>query len=148
MSKFIKLDAIVIGAERDVPPKEHGHIHRQHIDEAWVKATYGEKYEPMKISDIVLHAEDEVACEKVFLNIDNIVEICSQIETHTWKSDDKAHPKAPHYGAPNYAHESEYERGVIRTTDGLTLYVIDETASEIIKRIETIIEGADAPKKA
>ena len=146
MAKFIRLNAYQTGVERETPPAEFAHVHKNWADDDWIEENYGDnegrawtRVKNLKIS----HKDDHDGaglCQKIYLNLDSIVEVCNTTEIHSWRNDLHGHPETPG-GVNGETHFVEYDRAFIRTHDGLTLHVIDETAGEVITRMEAILNG-------
>ena len=146
MAKFIRLNAYMTGVERETPPAEFAHVHKNWADDDWIEENHGDNNGRAwhRITGLkVAHKEEHDGaglCQKIYLNLDSIVEICNTTEIHSWRNDDAGHADQPG-GVNNQLHEVEYDRAFIRTYDGLTLHVIDETAGEVITRLEAIMKG-------
>ena len=147
MAKFIRLNAYMTGVDRETPPVELIHIHKNWSDDDWIEENYGDNegraWVRLKNLDIKHKEEHDEAglCYKIFLNIDSIVEICNTTEIHSWRSDNNGHPSQPGGSVQSAEHEAEFERALIRTYDGLTLHVINENAGQVISRMEAIMNG-------
>ena len=148
MAKFIRLNAYQTGIEREAPPAEIAHVHKNWADDDWIEENYGDnngrawkRIVNLKIGHKGEH-DGTGLCQKIYLNLDSIVEVCNTTEIHSWNTDTDSHPDTPGGNTPgNLNQKAEYDRAFIRTYDGLTLHVIDETAGEVITRMEAILNG-------
>ena len=147
MAKFIRLNAYQTGIERETPPADIAHVHKNWGDDDWIEENHGDndgrawmRLKNLKITHKDEHGEAGL-CVKVYLNLDSIVEVCNTTEVHSWRADDDGHPSQPGGSVISTDQEEVYERAMIRTYDGSVLHVIGETAGQVITRMEAILNG-------